>query len=76
MVHLFQVPHYTEHTEYTGYTIQSARLSIQSSELGLPTTSPAKSVVPPLGPRGETHSLAVEEVGGHNSDDGTDSQVL
>ncbi len=37
-------------------TIQSDRLSVQTSELG-PSTR--KCVLPPsLGPRGETHSLA------------------
>ncbi len=31
---------------------------------------------PPLGPRGETHSLAGEGVGGPNSNEGTDTMVL
>ncbi len=44
-----------EHTEYT----ESARLSIQSSELGPPHSLTRKKVLlPPLGPRAETHSLA------------------
>jgi hypothetical protein len=56
------------------YSIQSARLSIQSSELGPPTSSPA--LIPPCGKRGETHSLEGERVGGPNSEDGTDPLVL
>ncbi len=40
-------------------SIQSTRLSIQSSELGPPTLSPAsESCSAPLGSRGETHSFA------------------
>ncbi len=31
---------------------------------------------PPQGPRGETHSLVGEGVGGHSSDEGTDTLVL
>ncbi len=31
---------------------------------------------PTLGPKGETHSLAGEGMGGLNSDDGTDTPVL
>jgi hypothetical protein len=42
-----------------------ARLSIQSSEFGPPTPSPAKECCPPLplGPRGEIHLLAGEGEG-------------
>jgi hypothetical protein len=46
--------------------IQSARLSIQSSELGPPSPYPQESVLPPTPGGdlwGETHSLAVERVG-------------
>ncbi len=44
---------------------QSARPSIQSSELGPPTPSPPRECFsPPLDPRGETHSLS-EGVGGN-----------
>jgi hypothetical protein len=57
--------------------IQSTRLSFQSSELGTPTPSPPREcALPPLSPRGETHSLAGEGVGGPNSDEGTDNLVL
>jgi hypothetical protein len=54
---------------------QSARLSLQSSQLGPP--SPAgECVLLPFGSRGGTHSLAGEGVGGPNSDEGTDTVVL
>ncbi len=44
-------------------SIQSARLWVQSSELGPPPPHPQASAAPPLlGPRGETHSLAGEGV--------------
>jgi hypothetical protein len=33
-------------------------------------------LLPPLGPRGETHSFAEERVGGLSSDEGTDTLVL
>ncbi len=43
----------------TGYGEPSARLSLPSWKLGLPTSSPTSDCCPPpLGPRGETHSLA------------------
>jgi hypothetical protein len=42
-----------------------------------PIPYPQDGVAPlPLGPRGETLSLAGEKVGGPNSDDGTDTLVL
>ncbi len=42
-----------------------------------PPPQPQESVAPPpLGPRGETLSLAGEGVGGPNSDDGTATPVL
>ncbi len=45
--------------------IQNARLSVQSSILGLPTLSPASVCCFPLsGPSGETHSIGEEGVGG------------
>ena len=47
--------------------VKSARFSAYLPELGPP---------PPLGPRGETHSLAGEGVGGPNSNEGTDTLVL
>jgi hypothetical protein len=55
-----------------------ARLSVQSSELGPPQLLTHKGVLllPPLGPRGETHSLAGEGLGGPNSDEGTYTLVL
>jgi hypothetical protein len=43
-------------------SIQSARPSIQSSELGPPPPQLQESVAPPLDPRGETHSLPDEGV--------------
>jgi hypothetical protein len=57
---------------------QSARLSLQSSELGPtpPPPHPQASVSPPLVPGGGTHSLAGEGVGGPNSDEGTDTVVF
>ncbi len=44
-------------------SIPSARLSVQSSELAPTTSTPAKECCssPPLGPRGETHSLGEGE---------------
>ncbi len=40
-------------------SMPSARLSLPSCKLGLPTSSPTSDCYPlPLGPRGETHSLA------------------
>ncbi len=54
-------------------SIQSARLSLQSSELA-PLTH--KRVLPPLWFPGGTHWLAGEGVGGANSDEGTDNLVL
>jgi hypothetical protein len=56
--------------------IQSARLSVQSSELGPPLTHMIVLLPPNLGPRGETHLLARERVGEPNSDDDTDTLVL
>jgi hypothetical protein len=52
--------------------IQSARLSIRSSELGPPTPLTRKSVLvpPPFWVQGGTHSLAGEGVRGPSSDDG------
>ncbi len=47
-----------------GQRVQSARPSVQSSELGPPTPSTARECCsPPLDPRGETHSLPDEGVG-------------
>jgi hypothetical protein len=58
--------------------IQSARLSLQSSELALPAPSPASKCCPsPFWFQGGgTHSLAGEGAGGANSDEGTDTLVL
>ncbi len=55
--------------------IQSARLSVHSSELGPPQTPPpASECVSTLGPkRGKQHSPAGEGVGIPNSDDWTES---
>ncbi len=58
-------------------SIQSARISFQSSELGHPPSHPQGIVAPPpLGPRGETHSLGGEGAGRTNSDEGTDTLVF
>jgi hypothetical protein len=59
-------------------SIQNARLSFQSSELGSPTPSPARECCSSLslGPRGEIHSLWGYGVGGPNSDEGTDTMVF
>jgi hypothetical protein len=62
-------------------SIQSARLSFQSSVLGPLTPLTRKGVLlppPRLGPRGETHLLggSWEEVRRPNSDEGIDSLVL
>jgi hypothetical protein len=56
---------------------QIASHFLQSYELGRPhpLTSRRVCAPPPLGPRG-TRSLAVEGVGGPNSDEGTDTVVL
>ncbi len=57
--------------------IQRAGLSVQSSELGPATPSPASECCfPPLDPRGETHSPAGERCGGPSSDEGTDTLVF
>jgi hypothetical protein len=53
MVHLFQVSHYRVY--------MSARLSVQSSELGLPTPLTHKRVLPAtFGSKAETHSHCKE----------------
>ncbi len=59
-------------------SIQSARLYVHSSELGptTPLTRKGVLILPLLGRRGETHSLAGEGIGGPNSDEGTDTLVL
>ncbi len=56
---------------------QSARLFLQSSDLGPPTLSPAGNCVPPPFSSVEgAHSLRGEGVGGPNSDEVTDTVVL
>ncbi len=63
----------TQHRVY----IQNWQAFYQLSELGPPHLLARKRVLlSPLSPRGETHSLAGEGVGGNNSDDGTDTLVL
>jgi hypothetical protein len=55
--------------------IQSARLSLQTSELA--PTSPATECCPPLGSRGGgTHLLAGEGAGKASWDEGTDTLLL
>jgi hypothetical protein len=53
-------------------------VSVQSSELGLPHPLTRRRLLlpPPLGPTEETHLLAGEGVGGPNSDDLPETQVL
>ncbi len=52
--------------------MKSARLSVYLSELG--PLIRKRVLLPPLSPRGETHSLAGD--GGPNSNEGTDTLVL
>jgi hypothetical protein len=61
----------------TEYIHESARLSLQSSELAPPAPSPAGEGSHPPGSRGGgTHSLAGEGEGGADLDEGTDTLVL
>jgi hypothetical protein len=63
---------------YCAQSRQSARLFLQSSELGPPPPLPQASVSHPHLVPGK-HSLAGEGVGwgrGHNSDEGTDCGTL
>ncbi len=55
---------------------QSAKLFLQSSELGLPQPLTRRRSCPPFGWGGGTHALASGGVGGPNSDEGTDTVVL
>ncbi len=59
--------------KYLAQSVKSARLSLQSSEMGL--TPPPSECAPPPPPMfpGGTHSLAGEGAGGANSDEGTDT---
>ncbi len=61
-----------------GQSRQSARLFLQSSELGLPQPLTRRRVCPPLlvGGGGGGNSLAGEGVVGPNSVEGTDTVVL
>ncbi len=54
---------------------QSARLFLQSSELGTPTPSPSVKCAPWFGGQGHTRLREPGE-GGPNSDEGTDNVVL
>ncbi len=56
---------------------QSARLFLQSSELGILTPSPAGEWPPdpPFG-TGGAHTLSGEGVGGPNSDEGTETETV
>jgi|688.fasta_scaffold2148888_1 hypothetical protein len=56
-------------------SIQNARLSLWSSEMAPPTPSPASECCPPPFSFG-VDTLAGEEVGGANSEDGRDTQVF
>jgi hypothetical protein len=58
---------------------QSAKLFLQSSERNWDSPTPlaaGECAPPPFGPRGRTHSLAGEELGSPNSDEGTYTVVL
>jgi hypothetical protein len=57
---------------------QSARLSLQSSELAPHPSSPSECCPPPFGSGGGggAYSLAGEGAGGAKSDEGTDTLVL
>jgi hypothetical protein len=58
-------------------TPQSARIFLQSSELGPPTPPPhPQASVSPFGSGGGTHSLGGEGLEGPNSDEGTDTVLL
>ncbi len=57
-------------------SIQSAKLYIQSSELGPVPPYPQESVTPPLWVQGGRHTRLRGRGGGPNSDDGTDILVL
>ncbi len=57
-------------------SIQSARFSVQSSELGPPLTHKRVLPPPPLGLRGRDTLPCGEGGGGPNSDEGTDTLVL
>ncbi len=66
-----------KHTQLLMHSVYTnAMLSVQSSELGPHPLIRKRVLPPPLGSRGETHSLAGEGVGGPNSDEGTDTLVL
>ena len=54
--------------------VKSARLSVYLPELG--PLIRKRVLLPPLGPRGETHSLVGEGLEGPNSNEGTDTLVL
>jgi len=54
---------------------QSARLTLQLSELGPPPPHP-QNMCPPFGSGWGTHSLAGKGLGGPKSDKGTDTVVL
>jgi hypothetical protein len=59
--------------QFTAQNRQSARLSLQSSELAPSPRYPQASVAPPppYAPRGGAYSLAVEGAGGANPDEET-----
>ncbi len=64
-------------TDNLFYSVQSARLSLQSSKIApFRPPHPQASVAPlPLVPGGGTHSLAGEGAGGANSDEGTGQRL-
>ncbi len=71
-----QIRNGTQTVQRTSQRRQSARLFLQSSELGPPHPLTHREGAPPLVPGGGTHRLAVEGVGGLNSDEGKDTVVL
>jgi hypothetical protein len=65
-----------EHAAHCPQSRQSARHSLQSSELAPPPLHLQASVAPPLFCSGGTHSPGREGAGRDNSDEETDTLVL
>ncbi len=60
------------------YSVQSARLSLQSSKIApfRPPSHASECCLTPFGSGGGTHSLAGEGAGGANSDEGTETLLF
>jgi hypothetical protein len=71
---LFQVVHLPSVPGEVLFILQ-IQIYISTYSLPPPPQPQASLVPPPLGPKGETHSLAGEGVGGPNSDERTDTLV-